>query len=268
MPTRNGYARPKVRYSVVRRSIPIRHKFGSWAGERSDGRTERRRREIIQVRQIRDDIADRRRRDLRHGLGRGKANRRTDAFGARRRGLFLRSQGRGDHHAQGDHPFRSARDGSGTRRLGSRELGPSPPADRHRAAAFGQAHSQRLQSPPLRHRPDRGRGHAQTGTAHPAAAAGRQGSHPAQSAGHVAAHSRGGGGGGNGGDRGRHADAQAQARADPHRAETGRRGRAAQLSVLSLLLSAIATAIRDTAIDVSARPDDRSTAFAVAGWLV
>ena len=79
-------------------------------------------------------------------------------------------------------PLRAARYGSCARRLRAREFGSSSPANRYRAAAPRPAHSQRLQSSPLRCRSDRGRDYAETRNAHSPTTVWRQGSHSAHSA--------------------------------------------------------------------------------------
>src|SRR5262249_50305769 len=89
-------------------------------------------------------------------------------------GYFIDLKGRAAGSRQAEALFRFAQYGRCARRLGPRELRPSPSADRYRAAAARSAHSERLQSPAFRRRADRGRGHAQAGRAHVATARGRQ----------------------------------------------------------------------------------------------
>ena len=153
----------------------------------SRGRAPRYRREARQDGNIDRRGAAHRHRGVRRCAGAGE--RRSDAVARRRRRLYRRSQGRHDRSGQAENPFRPAQHGHRPGRVGPPGLRPSPPADRHQAAAPQPAHPQRLQPSAFRRRPDRGRDHAQAGPAHAAAADGRQGPRSPHAAGDVAAHS-------------------------------------------------------------------------------
>ena len=116
------------------------------------------------------------------------ASRRPDPVGARRRGLFRRSQGRRDGSGKSDALFRAAEHGDCARRIGPREFRPSPFVDRHRSAAAQSADPERLQPSALRRRTDRSGNHAQARRPYAAASDGRQGPRPALAAGDVSAH--------------------------------------------------------------------------------
>ena len=126
----------------------------------------------------------------RHAGPGGRRDRgRPHGFGAGRRGLFRRSQGRRHRSLQDHRQVRVAEHGGRSGGCASRAFRPPSSVGRHRVAAARPADSERLQSSALRRRPDRGGDHARARRAHVATAAGGQGSHPACAAGHVAAHS-------------------------------------------------------------------------------
>ena len=133
-------------------------------------------------------LAQHRRR--RRCCGAGRANRRPDPVGSGCGSLFRRPQGWSDDSRTFQDFLRLAQHGRCAGRGRAPEFGSSPSADRYRAAAAQPAHSQRLQSPALRRRPDRGRGHAQAGPAYATAADRRQGPCSPHAAGPVPAHSR------------------------------------------------------------------------------
>ena len=153
----------------------------------SRGRAPRYKREARQDGNIDRRGAAHRHRGVRRCAGAGE--RRSHAVARRRRRLHRRSQGRHDRPGQAEAPFRPAQHGHCPGRVGPPGLRPSPPADRHQAAAAQPADPQRLQPSAFRRRPDRGRDHAQAGPAHAAAADGRQGPRSPHAAGDVAAHS-------------------------------------------------------------------------------